>query len=57
MIGKYKVGEIMSQNVVVAEPNESIYICAKKMDLKKVGSLVIVDGDNQELKRDGQDNK
>jgi len=43
MEGRYKVGEVMVQNVVVSAPNESIYDCARKMANRKIGALVIVD--------------
>jgi len=43
MVGDYKVGEIMEENVIASYPEESILNCARKMAYKKVGSLVIME--------------
>lgn len=44
MEGRYKVGEIMADNVIVSTPSESIYNCAQKMSHRKISSLIIIDG-------------
>jgi len=44
MEGKYRVGEVMTNNVIVATPSESIYNCAQKMAYRKISSLIIVNG-------------
>jgi predicted transcriptional regulator len=44
MEGRYKVGEVMANNVIVSSPNETIYECAQKMANRRISSLIVVDG-------------
>jgi CBS domain-containing protein len=44
MEGGYTVGEVMTRNIIVSTPSESIYDCARKMAYRKISSLIIIDG-------------
>ncbi len=37
----YKVEAIMSENVIVIEPEVSVTVCAQKMNDKKIGSAIV----------------